>query len=50
MYVHVQYRSDARYKANTFAFSCKYVCLLVLTMYKHVFASVYKLASSCKHV
>ena len=33
MEVHVQYRSDARYKPNAFAFSCKRVCLLVINMY-----------------
>ena len=29
-------------KADSFAFPCKWVCLLVLTVYKHVFASMYK--------
>ena len=43
-YTYVQYRSDARYKANVFAFSCKRVCLLVqthLTMYLPQCTSVF---------
>ena len=45
IYIHVQYRSDARYRVKVFAFPCKRVCLLyklILTVYKHAFASVYK--------
>ena len=52
IHVHVQYKSDARYKANTFAFSCKRIRLLVINPfnYVHVFVKVClpPLATGCK--